>query len=279
MNTANGTTDHGWSAAASFLTVTEIVQLIASGRKTGELEVSNGRCSGRLRFRDGQIQDAVCGNTGNRGMHGAVCLLSMKGASAQFRPIDVEQSPEGSLTTMGVLLEAARRMDEGERPCASGNGDGVVDGMAGNGGNGPNGPVVAPRPGRCLMFDLDGGHRVEPLNRPVMRVGRDEGCEIFVPSLSVSRRHADVHLIGPMLILRDAGSRNGTYVNGSKIRQVRVDRGDEIVFGEVQAFVVIAEEFEAHRHTELLLREARPRRAQKPLSQTSQISGWETRGA
>lgn len=274
MSNETAVTDRGWSAAASYLTVSEFVQLIASGRKTGELEVSNGHCSGTLRFRDGLIQDAICGSSGKRGIHGAVCLLCMKGASAQFRPIDVGRSPEGSLATMGVLLEAARRMDEGERPCAGGHGDAMIG--DGN-GNHPEGAPAAERrperrPARCLMFEFEGRHRMEPLDRPVMRVGRDEECEIFVPALSVSRRHADVHLIGPMLILRDVGSRNGTFVNGSKIRQARVDRGDEIVFGEVQAFVVIEEEFEAYRHTEPVLRVAQTRPSQNVLSQTVQIA-------
>lgn len=264
--------DRGWMAAASFLTVSEVIQLISSGRKTGELEVSNGQCSGMLSFRDGQVQEAVCLASGKRGIHGAVCLLCMQGASTRFRTIEVRESPDGSLATMGVLLEAARRMDEGERPCADDSDDGARAVVSGNGGHESH---TASQSGRCLMFEIEGESRLVPLNRPVMRVGRDDECEILVPSQSVSRRHADVHAIGPMLILRDVGSRNGTFVNGSKIRQARVGCGDEIVFGGVQAFVVIPEEFEKYRDTEPVLRAAEQRRPQKDLSQTTpmQIPG------
>lgn len=256
----------GWMAVESFLTASELIQLIASGRKTGELEVSNGQCSGKLSFRDGQVQEAVCWASGKRGIHGAVCLLCMRGASTRFRPVEVRESPDGSMATMGVLLEAARRMDEGERPCANDSGDGIRAGVSGIGGHGS---TPARRSGRCLMYEVEGEQRLAPLDRPMMRVGRDDACEILMPSPSVSRRHADVHAIGPMLILRDVGSRNGTFVNGSKIRQARVERGDEIVFGDVQAFVVIPEEFEAYRDTEPVLRAAEQRRPRKDLSQTT----------
>lgn len=255
MNARTEVTDGGWIAAASFLSLPELVQTIAMGRKTGQMAVTNGRCSGKLWFRDGAIQDAVCETTGKEGFEGAVCMLCMSGAATKFRPVNVDRNPEGSMATMGVLLEAARRTDEGWRLCASErDGAGGVAALAGA----QKDPVAVPDKVRCLMFEFEGSRRMEPLHRPVTRVGRDEECEIALPALSVSRRHADIHLAGTMLDLQDLGSRNGTFVNGSKITRARVDRGDEIVFGDVRAFVVVAEDFDAHRRTEPVLQSGHP---------------------
>lgn len=243
--------DGGWLAAASFLSMPELVQMIGQGGKTGELAVSNGHCSGKLWFREGQIQRAVCEKTGNTGYEGAVCLLCMNGAATRFRPINVDRNPEGGMATMGILLEAARRSDEGRRLCSP-----DPDSERARAGATAPGAGAAPARGhgRCLMFEFEGRRRMETIGRPVTRIGRDEGCDISLPALSVSRFHAEIRLAGPILELHDLGSRNGTFVNGKRVTSARVNRGDEIVFGDVRAFLVVPEEFEAHRLTEPVLR-------------------------
>ncbi|MCC6352975.1 MAG: FHA domain-containing protein [Verrucomicrobiae bacterium] len=260
MDPRTEVTDGGWFAAASFLSLPELIQTIALGRKTGQLAVTNGRCTGALWFRDGEIQRARCETQGKEGLEGAVCVLCMSGAATKFRPVSVDRNPAGGMPTIAVLLEAARRTDEGWRLCES-------ERPAGGGGvgGGPalgTAPPAPPSKTRCLVFEFENKRRMEGLHRPLTVVGRDESCEISLPALSVSRRHAEIRANGPILDLRDLGSRNGTFVNGAKIAGARIDPGDEIVFGDVRAFVVVAEEFEAHRQTEPVLRpgHARPGR-------------------
>lgn len=266
MDPRTEVTDGGWFAAASFLTLPELVQTIALGRKTGQLAVTNGRCSGALWFRDGEIQRALCETKGKDGIEGAVCVLCMCGAATKFRPVNVDRNPAGGASTMAVLLEAARRTDEGWRLCDS-------ERPAGRGvAAGPDaGIAAAPSSGkaRCLMFEFENRRRMESLHRPLTVVGRDESCEISLPALSVSRRHAEIRATGPILEVRDLDSRNGTFVNGAKIGGARIDPGDEIIFGDVRAFVVVAEEFEAHRHTEPVLRPGHDRPGGSPGHGTS----------
>lgn len=241
-------------AAASFLTMPELVQTIGMGHKTGELTVTDGRCSGKLWFREGQIQRALCESTGKTGLDGAVCLLCMGGAATRFRPINVDRNPEGAIPTMAALLEAARRTDEGWRLCEHGHKAAAAAPPTRPAAAPVAATATAPPVSRSLMFEFEGKRRMDSLHRDVTAVGRDEACEICLPALSVSRRHAEIHLAGPILEVRDLNSRNGTFVNGAKTSRARIDRGDEVVFGDVRAFVVVADHFEAHRLTEAVLR-------------------------
>src|SRR2546423_5173140 len=53
-------------------------------------------------------------------------------------------------------------------------------------------------------------------------IGRDPGCQLRVQSPLVSRRHAEVSWTGQGWLLRDLGSRNGTYVDGHRVETVPV---------------------------------------------------------
>jgi len=70
----------------------------------------------------------------------------------------------------------------------------------------------------------------------VMIIGRSEShAELVVPIPSVSRRHAEVILVGDELEVRDAGSGNGTILNGVPLDDpdspMTVKSGDEIGLG------------------------------------------------
>jgi pSer/pThr/pTyr-binding forkhead associated (FHA) protein len=64
-----------------------------------------------------------------------------------------------------------------------------------------------------------------------MSIGRAE-CDIILPDPDVSRRHAVICLVNGSLAVEDAGSKNGTYVNGRRIEAATVlANGDEVRFG------------------------------------------------
>lgn len=72
---------------------------------------------------------------------------------------------------------------------------------------------------------------VYSVENPV-RVGRDSGCEIFLVDPSVSRNHATLEPSDGELIVRDAGSTNGTFVNGERVQLRAVRPGDVVAFGK-----------------------------------------------
>jgi pSer/pThr/pTyr-binding forkhead associated (FHA) protein len=48
-------------------------------------------------------------------------------------------------------------------------------------------------------------------------IGRAPGCDIVVPRSTISRLHAKVVREGPRYLLHDAGSANGTFINGQPL--------------------------------------------------------------
>jgi EAL domain-containing protein (putative c-di-GMP-specific phosphodiesterase class I) len=64
-------------------------------------------------------------------------------------------------------------------------------------------------------------------------IGRKPDASLCLPSPTVSREHAELTIIENGLLLRDLGSTNGTYVNGTRINQpCTVHHGDLLQFGQ-----------------------------------------------
>lgn len=55
------------------------------------------------------------------------------------------------------------------------------------------------------------------LNRRIVTIGRGEDNDIVLPSLSVTRRHAQLERAGSGWQVRDLGSRNGTFLDGAPL--------------------------------------------------------------
>jgi len=62
-------------------------------------------------------------------------------------------------------------------------------------------------------------------------LGRDVNADIFLNDMTVSREHATIAHRGDTVIIRDAGSLNGTYVNGVCVDEAELHNGDEIQIG------------------------------------------------
>ena len=68
---------------------------------------------------------------------------------------------------------------------------------------------------------------------PLTRLGRHPQSDIILDDITVSRRHADIErLADGGYEIRDAGSLNGTYVNGERVEKVGLSNGDEVQVGK-----------------------------------------------
>lgn len=66
-------------------------------------------------------------------------------------------------------------------------------------------------------------------------LGRSPYCSIVLEDARVSRQHAAIRLTAEGLSIQDLGSRNGTLVNGQKLRGARVlQAGDVVQLGAQQ---------------------------------------------
>jgi pSer/pThr/pTyr-binding forkhead associated (FHA) protein len=76
--------------------------------------------------------------------------------------------------------------------------------------------------------------KVYDLDQPVIKIGRVQGMDIVIDNMSVSRTQAEiVKQDDGTWIVRDAGSSNGTFVNGDKLGGDRpLQPGDEISMGK-----------------------------------------------
>ncbi|WP_039913795.1 FHA domain-containing protein [Cellvibrio mixtus] len=72
-------------------------------------------------------------------------------------------------------------------------------------------------------------NRVFPL-KELNVIGRASECDISLSAAHLSRRHAQLQVIDGMLFVKDLDSANGTYLNGKRVAEARVKRGDELRF-------------------------------------------------
>jgi hypothetical protein len=67
------------------------------------------------------------------------------------------------------------------------------------------------------------------LDRDEIVIGRSPECDYVIPDRQVSRKHARVYRMSDGFYLKDLGSKNGTYLNGSTIDEpVLLQDGDVI---------------------------------------------------
>lgn len=88
--------------------------------------------------------------------------------------------------------------------------------------------IVASGPRRGLHWALDAG---------ATKVGRDPDDGIFLDDVTVSRHHAEFRVEDEALSVRDLGSTNGTYVNGSRRDEAALSSGDEVIIGRFHLVV------------------------------------------
>ena len=72
------------------------------------------------------------------------------------------------------------------------------------------------------------GSRVVPIDKPISTIGRRSASDVRFSNLDVSKDHAEIVQDHETYVLRDRGSRYGTYVNGERITEHTLQGGDRI---------------------------------------------------
>lgn len=102
----------------------------------------------------------------------------------------------------------------------------------------PAAPADAEKTGWALKANHAAlANRVFPIKAETI-VGRSNECDITLAAAHLSRRHARLFVEKGLLYVRDLGSANGTYLNGEKINEARVRRGDELRFDTLSFGVI-----------------------------------------
>lgn len=83
--------------------------------------------------------------------------------------------------------------------------------------------VVRVADGKTFRRDLDS---------PSVLIGRSSKNDLVIPDLSLSRVHAEIFKDGDLYLLKDAGSKNGTLLNGQTVTSpTPLRKGDQVSLG------------------------------------------------
>jgi two-component system, cell cycle response regulator len=83
-----------------------------------------------------------------------------------------------------------------------------------------------------VVGGIDAGRVLSVSREQVSTLGRAPECTFPFDDVGLSREHAQVLVIGPDYIFKDAGSRNGSYVNDARITgPVKLRDGDRVQLG------------------------------------------------
>lgn len=88
----------------------------------------------------------------------------------------------------------------------------------------------------AFLVPLDPGQTAVPLEKTIILIGRQSDCDVTLTrSKKVSRRHCCIAQVNSEFVIRDLGSTNGVFVNGSRIsRETPLRLGDDVTIGDVR---------------------------------------------
>ena len=92
------------------------------------------------------------------------------------------------------------------------------------------GPVTAPLDADAPVWSIPDPDAVHG----TVRVGRAPGNDIVIPEPSISKWHVELCFDGRLWFARDAGSRNGTWIEGAKVPTevpIPIRSGDTLTLG------------------------------------------------
>jgi transcriptional regulator of acetoin/glycerol metabolism len=69
-------------------------------------------------------------------------------------------------------------------------------------------------------------------------IGRGDDCQTVLAGSGISRYHAELTRLGPVAMVRDLDSMNGVFVNGRRVKEAPLERGDVVRLGEWVGVVV-----------------------------------------
>jgi hypothetical protein len=155
----------------------------------------------------------------------AAIYLERRASELDIRPISpvrVELAPDATVSRSSVRAEA--RFEE-EAPTA----DSPVEHTR-------RLELALPRsqstPGSLILVGEDGAST--RLNGQPLRIGRGPDNDLVISDVRVSRVHAVIEPDSKGWVLRDLQSTNGTYLNGERVKETRLDGPAELSLGGYQ---------------------------------------------
>ena len=96
---------------------------------------------------------------------------------------------------------------------------------------GPASKTPGRKPTPAAALDFTGEKRSAPLTKRAFVIGRRGGSDIMLADTAVSTMHAVIFEMNGQRVIRDLGSRTGTWINGVQVHQHVLNPGDQIKIG------------------------------------------------
>jgi response regulator RpfG family c-di-GMP phosphodiesterase len=110
---AKKTGARGVSGSLQEMSLPDVIQILANGRKSGRLQVESGKLHGEMMFQQGSIHDATFGDlSGAEAVYG---ILRLTEGDFALELDDTPVEDAIGIPTHHLLLEAMRRLDEEQR--------------------------------------------------------------------------------------------------------------------------------------------------------------------
>ncbi len=86
---------------------------------------------------------------------------------------------------------------------------------------------------KCQLVVVDGPNRGKKvsLNKNLTKIGKRETNDLVLLDKTVSRNHLEIEYSADSFLLRDLGSTNGSFLNGSRVKEAYLSPGDLIKAG------------------------------------------------
>ncbi len=87
---------------------------------------------------------------------------------------------------------------------------------------------------RLFYLDETGKDCWVTITPPKFTIGRSSGNSLVLGQMGISRTHAEIAVQSGEYLLRDLGSKQGTYLNGNRVEESQLTNGDRIQLGGPQ---------------------------------------------
>jgi len=88
----------------------------------------------------------------------------------------------------------------------------------------------------AFLVPVDAGQVLIPLEKAIVLIGRQADCDVsLTQSRKISRKHCCIAQVNERFVVRDLGSTNGIFLNGTRIeKEADLKLGDDLVIGDVR---------------------------------------------
>jgi sigma-B regulation protein RsbU (phosphoserine phosphatase) len=93
---------------------------------------------------------------------------------------------------------------------------------------------ATPMQARFFYIDETGEDCWAAITPPKFTIGRSSGNSLVLGQMGISRSHAEVVVQNGECLLRDLGSKQGTYLNGIRVEESKLTNGDRVQLGGPQ---------------------------------------------